>query len=110
MTWERSDDVDEDDLDALRDAGVDVHTFDQRGGVASVDGQPLGGLQDVDVSVDADVDRVRDAVLERGKREYSFSVELDLDPTDPDDRETIRKLRRFFGGGQGAASPSRSRR
>lgn len=107
MTWERSDDVDE---DALEEAGVDAHTFDQRGGVAFVDGQPLGGVQDVDFSVDADLDRVRDAVLERESREYSASFTIELDPTDPDDRETIRKLQRFFFGEGAGAAASRSRR
>ena len=95
-------DEDDVDLDVLDDSDVDAHTVEATPGeVVLVDGEPLPArLQDVDLSVDSDLERVRDAVvdrerLERGRREYSFSIDFDLDPTDPDDRRFLAFLSRL---------------
>jgi len=81
---------------------------DQDDVVAAVDGDPVA-IRDLDVSVDqGDLDGGR--VLQRERfpvdKEYSGSFTIELDPTDPDDREKIRKLQRFFGGGENPGAPT----
>lgn len=73
-----------------------------------VDGEPAGRLVDGSLDVDAGVlDGGRMVQRERFDvdTEYSGSFTIDLDPTDPDDRETIRKLQRWFVGGSNAGAP-----
>lgn len=85
----------------------DVGFLDDQDADVAVDGDPVA-VRDLDVSVDQG-GLGGGRVLQRERfpvdKEYSGSFTIELDPTDPDDREKIRKLQRFFFGGSNAGAP-----